>query len=101
MSDADKAALVDPEDGDAKTSRAVSTGDEKQQQPKAKKKNIFARLMLFFRQTAAELRKVIYPTRRELIQYTWVVLVFVTIMGIYVGVLDFAFAKAVLAVFGS
>ena len=49
----------------------------------------------------AELRKVIWPTRRELITYTTVVLVFVIVIMAYVGVLDLAFGRLVLAVFGN
>ena len=62
--------------------------------------NMFTRLALFIRQIVAELRKVIWPTRKELVSYTWVVLVFVLIMGTIIGILDFVFAKGVLAVFG-
>ena len=36
-----------------------------------------ARISLFYRQVVAELRKVIWPTRKELVTYTTVVLVFV------------------------
>lgn len=61
---------------------------------------LFARLALFLRQMVAELRKVIWPTRKELITYTWVVMVFVTVVTAIVGVLDFAFTKLVLTVFG-
>jgi preprotein translocase subunit SecE len=60
----------------------------------------FARLALFYRQVIAELRKVIWPTRKELVTYTTVVLVFVVVVTTYVGVIDLAVAKAVLAVFG-
>ena len=49
----------------------------------------------------AELRKVIWPTRKELVTYTTVVIVFVTIMVAIVWVLDFGFAKAVLWAFGN
>ena len=74
---------------------------EKQRQKEAGEyKGIFARLALFFRQVVAELRKVIWPTRKELVTYTWIVLVFVLIMGAYIGVLDFGFTRAVLFVFG-
>jgi preprotein translocase subunit SecE len=59
------------------------------------------RLVNFFREVVAELRKVIYPTRKELITYTTVVVVFVTIMLTIVASFDFAFAKAVLFVFGN
>ena len=61
---------------------------------------LWARMMLFLRQMVAELRKVIWPTRRELITYTWVVIVFVTIVTIIVGVYDLLFTKLVLLIFG-
>jgi preprotein translocase subunit SecE len=63
--------------------------------------NPFARLVRFFREVVAELRKVIWPTRKELITYTAVVVVFVAIMVSIVALLDVAFAKAVLFVFGN
>ena len=59
-----------------------------------------ARISLFYRQVIAELRKVIWPTRKELVTYTSVVIVFVLVVIAYVTVLDFGFSKAVLAVFG-
>ena len=55
---------------------------------------------LLYREVVAELRKVIWPTRRELISYTVVVLTFVTIMVAIVAGLDFGFVKAVAWVFG-
>jgi preprotein translocase subunit SecE len=55
---------------------------------------------LFFRQVVAELRRVIWPTRREMITYTTVVLVFVLIMVAVVTGLDYALTKAVLKIFG-
>jgi preprotein translocase subunit SecE len=61
---------------------------------------IFARIGRFVREVIAELRKVIWPTRKELLTYTAVVIVFVTVMLTVVGLLDLAFAKAVLWVFG-
>jgi preprotein translocase subunit SecE len=58
------------------------------------------RIGTFYRQVIAELRKVIWPTRRELLTYTSVVLVFVFFMLLVVAALDFAFSQGVLAVFG-
>ncbi len=58
------------------------------------------RLITFIKQVVAELRKVIWPTRQELITYTSVVLVFVVIMVLLVAAFDFAFTQGVLAVFG-
>jgi preprotein translocase subunit SecE len=55
---------------------------------------------VFVRQVVAEMRKVIWPTRRELITYTTVALVFVLIMVGIVSALDYGFTKGVLALFG-
>ncbi len=55
---------------------------------------------LFYRQVVAELRKVIWPDRQQLVTYTTVVLVFVTVMVIIVALLDLGFSQAVIAVFG-
>ncbi len=58
------------------------------------------RIVLFYKQVVAELRKVIWPTRRELVTYTSVVLVFVVFMVAIVSIYDFAFSQGVLKVFG-
>jgi preprotein translocase subunit SecE len=55
---------------------------------------------IFWRQVVAELRKVIWPTRRELRTYTIVALVFVLVMVVIVTSLDYAFTKLVFAAFG-
>ena len=84
--------------------RARSTAPAGRKATKGKsvgRANIFARLINFFREVVAELRKVIWPTRKELLTYTSVVVVFVIIMLAVVGLLDYGFAKAVLWVFGS
>ena len=54
----------------------------------------------FYKQVVAELRKVIWPTRKELVTYTTVVVVFVLIITAIVAVFDLVFGKAVLAIFG-
>ncbi|PPK97524.1 preprotein translocase subunit SecE [Kineococcus xinjiangensis] len=58
-------------------------------------------LGLFLRQVIAELRKVVWPTRSELLSYTGVVLVFVLVMMLLVAGLDYGLGKLVLLVFGS
>ncbi len=62
--------------------------------------SMISRLRLFLRQVVAELKKVVRPTRSELLTYTAVVLVFVLAVMSYVSVLDFGFGKLVLWVFG-
>jgi len=55
---------------------------------------------LFIRQVVAELRKVIWPTRRELRTYTIVALTFVLVMVVIVTSLDYLFTKLVFWAFG-
>ena len=61
----------------------------------------FARVITFLRQVVIELRKVITPTRRELVSYTGVVLAFVVVMIAIVYALDQAFSALVILLFGS
>ena len=60
----------------------------------------FARIALFLRQVVAELRKVVTPTRRELVTYTAVVLGFVVVMMAIVYVLDLGLSALVVFLFG-
>jgi preprotein translocase subunit SecE len=55
---------------------------------------------LFLRQVMAELRKVIWPTRRELRTYTIVALVFILVMVVIITSLDYAFTKLVFWAYG-
>ena len=66
----------------------------------AARRGLGARLGLFYRQVIAELRKVVWPTRSQLITYTAVVLVFVGFIIAVVSLLDLAFGWVVLEVFG-
>ena len=59
-----------------------------------------ARIALFLRQVVAELRKVVTPTRRELVTYTVVVLAFVAVMMAAVYVLDLLSSTIVIFLFG-
>ena len=51
---------------------------------------------LFLRQVMAELKKVVRPTRNELLTYTSVVLVFVLAVMVFVSGLDYGFGQLVL-----
>ncbi|MGH3621648.1 MAG: preprotein translocase subunit SecE [Sciscionella sp.] len=65
-----------------------------------KRGSLFARLVLFLREVVAELRKVIWPTRKQLITYTTVVLIFVAFMVALVFGLDIGFHELIFMVFG-
>jgi preprotein translocase subunit SecE len=61
----------------------------------------FGRILRFIREVVAELQKVIWPTRKELLTYTTVVIVFVAIVMSIVAGLDVGFAKLMFLVFGN
>ncbi|WP_433080838.1 preprotein translocase subunit SecE [Dactylosporangium sp. CA-139114] len=86
---------------DAKSKDLKTKDGKKVKVKEGSSNNIFARLINFIREVVAELRKVIWPTRKELTTYTLVVVVFVIIMLAIVGGLDFGFAKLVLWSFGN
>src|SRR5688572_19849943 len=55
----------------------------------------------FLREVRSELRKVAWPSRKELISYSLVVLVSVTIITLYITGLDYVFGQAILRMFGA
>jgi len=81
----------------------TSTGDRGQSGGAAsakRKRGFFGRIALFVRQVIAELRKVVRPTRNELITYTTVCIVFVAVVMAYVAGLDVGLGAIVVRVFG-
>jgi preprotein translocase subunit SecE len=86
--------------GTAVRIRAKAEAEAADQARAEERVGIFGRLFRFFREVVAELRKVIWPTRKELVTYATVVIVFVTIMFTIVATLDYVFAWSVLHVFG-
>lgn len=85
--------MTDTTSGAAAPRRAPQPG-------RVERRNVFSRLGLWWRQIIAELRKVIWPTRKELIAYTTVTLVFAVFMIALVASLDFGANWLVLRVFG-
>jgi preprotein translocase subunit SecE len=67
---------------------------------KDSRSGFFARIFRFLKEVVAELRKVIWPTRKQMITYTAVVLVFVAFMVAVIAGLDLALAQGVSALFG-
>jgi len=73
-------------------SESVETTEEKL--------GLFARVGLFYRQVLSELKKVVWPTRKQLTTYTAVVLVFVLFIIAVVSLFDLVLTKIVFWVFG-
>jgi len=62
--------------------------------------NPFVFVFNYLKQVVAEMRKVIWPNRKQMLTYTSVVLAFLAFMVALVGLADFGLAKLVLLVFG-
>jgi preprotein translocase subunit SecE len=104
-------------DGDATDSGAVDVAEErddtrakdkpgkKAKKARGKKKpagpNPIVFVFNYLKQVVAELRKVIWPNRKQMMTYTSVVLVFLAFMVALVGLADLGLAKLVMLVFGS
>jgi len=78
----------------------VAVAERKKDIPESRSANPFVRIWTFLKEVVAELKKVIWPTRREMITYTIVVLVFVVLMTAFISGVDLAFGKGVLWLFG-
>jgi preprotein translocase subunit SecE len=92
--------VSDSASGAASAEGAGVSGAKKSSASPTKKGNIFSRIALFVRQVVGELKKVVTPTRSELLNYTLVVIVFVLVAMAFVMLLDFLIGKAVFWVFG-
>ena len=55
----------------------------------------------YFRETTGELRKVTWPTRQEATSLTIVVLIVITLMSAFLGVVDFIYSRFFALIFGS
>lgn len=85
---------------DAKAGKTGSGGKSGKSSQVDNSPGLFGRIARFIREVVAEMRKVNWPSRKELLTYTSVVIVFVVIMMSIVGGLDFGFAWMVGHVFG-
>jgi preprotein translocase subunit SecE len=79
----------------------TDAGENDPRHEKREGRSIFGRISLFVRQVVSELRRVVTPTRDELIRYIWVVIGFVAVMMVLVFTLDVAFGWLSSKVFGN
>ena len=90
-----KSAESEPESAPVGKGRA--TKRRRSADPHARKRTTPA---AFVRESAGELRKVVWPTATQLRQYFIVVLVFVLLVILYVSALDLLFGWGLLQLFG-
>ena len=97
-----KRAKADTKARAKSNTRPSGKGDkEKAKKKRPERVGLFGRLARFIREVVAELRKVVWPTRKELLTYSVVVIVFVTVMVAIIAGMDYGFGKAMLFVFGN
>jgi preprotein translocase subunit SecE len=92
----------------SESARAGASGADRTRRPaprpaRGKKEvrlNVFQRIARFFRQIVAELKKVVWPTRKDLINYATAVLVFVAIVMAFVTLVDLGVGSLIGLVFG-
>jgi preprotein translocase subunit SecE len=59
------------------------------------------RIQRYFRETMGELRKVTWPTRQEATNLTIVVLIVISVMSLFLAVLDFIFNRFFYLILGT
>jgi preprotein translocase subunit SecE len=74
---------------DAKSKSKKSTKRQSKKQAVSKPRG----LRRFYRDTMGELRKVSWPTRREAISLTYIVVIVMALMAVFLGSLDFLFFR--------
>ena len=58
-------------------------------------KTMFNRIKEFFREVKVEVKKVVFPSKDELIGSTWVVIITVLVISLFLGVVDISLSKLV------
>ncbi len=56
---------------------------------------MFNRIKEFFKEVKVEVKKVVYPNKDELIGSTWVVIITVVVVSLFLGVVDLGLSKLV------
>ena len=86
----------------ARTSKMAGAAKQakKPRKPADRSANPFVFVYNYLKQVVAEMRKVIWPNRKQMLTYTSVVLAFLAFMVALVGLADFGLTKLVMLVFG-
>ena len=80
---------------ETKNTKVVKTGKDGKEKMK-----LGARIKKFFRDYKSELKKIVWPTRPQVIQNTGVVLIAIIFVAAIVGLLDLAFGTGVISLLG-
>ena len=61
---------------------------------------MFAKILQFLQEVQQELRKVVWPTRKETLASTSVVLIIVIILAFYLGLIDLGLTRIIRVILG-
>jgi len=64
------------------------------------KMKLGARIKKFFKEYKSEMKKIVWPTRPQVIQNTGVVIISIAFIAVIVGLLDLAFGTGVISLLG-
>jgi preprotein translocase subunit SecE len=79
---------------------ATKTAKKAADRPGNGGRNPFAYVWNYLKQVIAELRKVIWPNRKQMVTYTSVVLLFLVFMVVLISLVDLGLTKVVMLIFG-
>ena len=82
----------------AENEKAVQAKKDKKSE---KKPGIFARMGKWFRDMKSELKKVQWPTRKQTINNTLIVIACVIVVGIFIALFDFVANEAISLLIGA
>lgn len=80
--------------------KAKAKSPAKSKGPAKDEGNIFDRSVQFLREVKNEIKRVTWPTRKQTIQSTGVVLILVIIVSVFLGLVDMVLARLVRLVIG-
>ncbi|MGE0214566.1 preprotein translocase subunit SecE [Mycolicibacterium sp.] len=86
--------------GDTKGRKRAKTGKAAKKPKDGPSRNPILFVINYLREVVGELRKVIWPNRKQMVSYTTVVLLFLAFMVALIGLTDLGLAKLVMVVFG-
>jgi len=81
--------------------QAVQAKKDSKKSDKNSKPSIFARAGKWFRDMKSELKKVQWPTRKQTINNTLIVIACVIVVGIFIALFDFVAGEAVRLLIGA
>ena len=71
--------------------KTTRTKPEKAKSDKAKKPSFFSKVGRYFRDLKSEFKKIVWPSKKQIINNTVVVLICMAITGVAIWILDWAF----------